>query len=118
MHRRPHDRQAAERAKSLRSNLTLEERALWHRLRGSALGWRFRRQEPIGPYIVDFVCHARWLVVEIDGEWHYWRRVDEERRRYLKQLGYQVLRFSNWQVRFELEQVIRAIHVHLENSNR
>ena len=65
------------------------------RLRRNAFGWRFRRQEPIGPYIVDFVCHSRWLVIEVDGDWHHWRRVDEERRLYLERLGYRVLRFSN-----------------------
>jgi very-short-patch-repair endonuclease len=95
--------------------MTLEELALWRRLRGNALGWRIRRQEPIGRYIVDSVCHARRLVIEVDGDWHHWRRSDEERRLYLERLGYRVLRFSNRQVRFELEQVVRAIRAHLED---
>ncbi len=58
-------------------------------------GARFRRQAPIGPYIVDFVCHAARLVVEVDGEWHAWSYQDVERMRYLRSRGYRVLRFTN-----------------------
>jgi very-short-patch-repair endonuclease len=90
------------RARALRSNSTDAERAIWgimraHRLNGAA----FRRQVPIGPYIVDFVCHAAHLVIEIDGGQHYERiHLARDRRRdaFLASKGFQVLRFNNHDV--------------------
>src|SRR5208337_573404 len=60
-----------ENARQLRRNATIPERMLWNRLRGGRLaGLKFRRQQPIGPYIVDFFCHEVGLVVEVDGRSH------------------------------------------------
>ncbi len=60
------------RAKQLRSNMTDAERRLWYRLRAHRFGgYKFKRQVPIGPYVVDFACVARRLVLEIDGEQHF-----------------------------------------------
>ena len=59
-----------ERARRLRRNTTASERALWDGLRNDQLGWRFRRQHPIPPYIVDFVCVEARLIVEADGGQH------------------------------------------------
>jgi very-short-patch-repair endonuclease len=66
-------------ARELRSGMTDAERALWRRLRAHQLAVRFRRQAPIGPYTVDFVCLERRLVVEVDGGQHADSAGDRER---------------------------------------
>jgi very-short-patch-repair endonuclease len=86
----------SERAKELRRNMTPAERKLWAVLRGFPV--RFRRQRPIGPYVVDFYCAEVGLVIEVDGESHYsdeGRAHDAGRDAYLQGLGLRVLRFSN-----------------------
>ncbi|PPU40144.1 endonuclease domain-containing protein [Xanthomonas arboricola pv. populi] len=83
-------------AKHLRREMTAAERALWYRLRDRRLlGFKFRRQFPIGPYIVDFVCLARALIVEIDGSQHLLPGADATRDAFLHREGFQVLRFWN-----------------------
>jgi very-short-patch-repair endonuclease len=80
----------------LRRDQTGAERKLWLLLRDRRLaGAKFRRQAPIGPYIVDFVCLRRKLVVEADGGQHNQNRRDVERDRWLTEQGYVVLRYSN-----------------------
>jgi very-short-patch-repair endonuclease len=74
--------------------MTSAETAVWNIVRRQNLGWRFRRQEPIGPYIVDFVCISRRLVVEMDGTNHG-GEYDRIRDDYLRRLGFRVLRFPN-----------------------
>jgi very-short-patch-repair endonuclease len=70
-----------ERARSLRANQTESERRLWGELRGRRLGgWKWRRQAPIGPFIVDFYCPAARLVVELDGSQHLDQTDYDERR--------------------------------------
>ncbi|MGC9237589.1 MAG: endonuclease domain-containing protein, partial [Thiomonas sp.] len=59
-----------QRARELRRNLTEAERLLWNRLRNQQLGVKFRRQAPIGPYIVDFLCPQARLIIELDGGQH------------------------------------------------
>ena len=84
------------------------EGLLWSRLRSSSP--RFRRQEPIGPYIVDFACMKRKLVIEIDGESHVDRLgYDLKRRHYLESLGFQVLKFDSRQVGTDLAGVLEVI---------
>jgi very-short-patch-repair endonuclease len=103
------------RAKSMRTEMTDAERALWMQLRAHRLdGLRFRRQTPIGPYIVDFVCHERRLVVELDGGQHAESQHDIRRDRWLESKGYRVLRFWNSDV-FQnrdgvLETIVSAAH--------
>ena len=85
----------------MRQNMTEAEVALWSIVRGRRLGVRFRRQQPIGPYIVDFYCSAAKLVVELDGNHHgdeerYAR--DQARTLWLNSQGFEVLRF--WNVEF------------------
>ena len=86
------------RARSLRVNSTDTERIIWSALRGHRMnGATFRRQTPIGPYIVDFVCHAAKLVIEIDGGQHFESRQeqrDARRDAYLANKGFRVLRFQ------------------------
>jgi very-short-patch-repair endonuclease len=90
------------RARDLRRNLTDAERIIWYGVRAHRLnGIGFRRQAPIGPYIVDFVSHAAKLVVEIDGGQHFedeHEKRDARRDRFLASKGYRVLRFSNLDV--------------------
>jgi very-short-patch-repair endonuclease len=84
-------------ARRLRRNGTDAERALWRYLRNrSAAGAKFRRQQFIGPYIVDFVCLNARLVIEIDGGQHAVKlTADADRTAFLEREGYRVLRFWN-----------------------
>ena len=78
--------------------MTPAEAALWELLRGKQLGFRFRRQHPIGEYIPDFVCLSKRLVIEVDGSYHFIGKQqlsDQERTNYLNQRGFEVLRFTN-----------------------
>jgi adenine-specific DNA-methyltransferase len=106
------------RAKTLRKNLTDAERWLWQRLRNRELsGWKFRRQHSIGPYIVDFVCIEKRLVIELDGGQHAENlESDAKRSEYLKQRGYRILRFWNNDVLREGEAVLSVILSCLEKD--
>ncbi len=99
-------------ARRLRHGPTDAETRLWWRLRGKRLGVRFRRQHPIGGYIVDFYCpHAR-LVIELDGGGHAseeQRRSDERRDRELRGRGLTVLRLWNPDVVERMDAVLEAI---------
>ena len=85
-------------ARQLRSAQTLLEAGLWRALRAKRLdGWKFKRQVPIGPYIVDFVCFERRVIVEADGPVHAvpeQQLHDLRRDAYLRDAGFRVLRFS------------------------
>src|SRR2546421_11964999 len=83
-----------ERARELRNNMSGTERRVWYRLRGRRLaGFKFRRQLPIGPYFVDFVCLSARLVVEIDGGEHHEIESDQRKTAYLESQGFNVRRF-------------------------
>ena len=84
-------------ARELRGDMTPHEHAAWDELRKRRLGVRFRRQVPIGPYIADFACLAKKLVVEIDGSVHDFQD-DTRRTAFLEGRGFTVLRFSNDEV--------------------
>ena len=100
-------------SRDLRKRQTNAERALWASLRNRQLeGARFRRQHPIGPYIVDFVDLEAKLVVELDGGQHNEDLVskkDEARTAWLESEGYRVLRFWNNDVQSNLEGVLEEI---------
>ena len=85
------------RAKALRKNQTSAEKVLWRKLRNRKLcGYKFRRQVPIGPYIVDFYCPAHKLIVEVDGSTHALKQTyDKQREQWLKREGCDMLRFEN-----------------------
>ncbi len=102
---------AEERAKQLRKRPTEAETKLWNRLRRKQLdGLRFRRQAPIGPYIVDFFCPTAKLVVELDGGQHATQEAyDERRTQWLEARGYQVRRFWNNDVLENIEGVLGEI---------
>ena len=100
-------------ARELRQRLTDTEKRLWVELRLYKIdGLQFRQQHPIGPYIVDFCCIRARLIVEIDGEIHeHQQEYDAERDDYLRTLGYSVLRFSNDQVLYKLDDVLAGIRL-------
>jgi very-short-patch-repair endonuclease len=100
-------------AKDLRANATDCERRLWAQLRGKQFaGFRFRRQQPLGPYIVDFYCSAAKLIIELDGSQHGTDKnvsYDAARDSWLRSQGYCVLRFSNDEFLKRRDVVIEAI---------
>jgi very-short-patch-repair endonuclease len=90
--------------------MTDAERALWRLLRDRRLsGWRFRRQEPIEHYIVDFVCFEARLAVEVDGGQHFESEADKVRDAYLQSQGFHVLRLWNNDVLANRDGVYRTI---------
>jgi crossover junction endodeoxyribonuclease RuvC len=95
----------------LRQDATEVEKCLWHRLRaGQVEGVKFRRQEPILGFTVDFVCHAHRLIVELDGGQHAATTATDERRtKLLSQAGFRVLRFWNNDVIENIDGVLAAI---------
>lgn len=101
------------RARRLRRNQTPAEEALWYQLRARRLGgYKFRRQHPVGKYVVDFANCAAKLAIEIDGETHALEEpidFDKRRTRYLNNLGWEVIRFWNADVFKELEGVCSSI---------
>ncbi|AMN41628.1 endonuclease domain-containing protein [Rhodoplanes sp. Z2-YC6860] len=97
-------------AKTLRSNMTDAEQRLWYRLRGHRFdAIKFKRQVPIGPYIVDFACISRKLILEIDGGQHAESKADEVRDQWLRTQGFHVLRFWNNDVLKQTDSVLEVI---------
>ena len=105
-----------ENAKHLRTHMTDAEARLWYHLRGHRfMGLKFKRQKPIGRYIVDFVCLECFLIIELDGGQHAeQRQMDQVRDGYLQERGYQVLRFWNHQVLGEMEAVLERIRLSID----
>ncbi len=102
---------ASPMARRLRQAPTDAERKLWSLLRRKQLdGVRFRRQQPIGPYVVDFYCSSCRLVIEVDGGQHDTNRAaDEKRTAWLAMRGYRVLRFWNNEVLTNLDGVFEVL---------
>ncbi len=104
-------------AKKLRRNSTDAETLIWARLRYRRLdGHKFRRQAPIGPYIVDFCCFSRNLIVEVDGGQHAGSQTDNQRTRLLKIKGFRELRFWNHDVLANTEGVLEVIRAGLREK--
>ncbi|WP_411834155.1 endonuclease domain-containing protein [Pseudoxanthomonas mexicana] len=100
-----------QRARELRRDMTLAERRLWTILKQKQLeGLRFRRQHPLGPYIVDFVCLPARLIIEVDGGQHLASAADVVRDGFLRRQGFHVLRFWNNEIMSNLKGV-RALMV-------
>ena len=113
----PYNKNLKKHARELRKNMTDAERRLWSKIRRKQLKEnQFYRQKNIGDYIVDFYCPAAKLVVEIDGGQHYAEEnivKDEARDKFLSDLGFRVLRFSNSDVFKNIEGVVTDIYYHL-----
>jgi len=101
---------ARRRARQMRTDATDPEAIFWSHVRNRLLnGHKFRRQVPIGPYIVDFLCADKKLIVELDGFQHAEDSRDEIRDRYLSSLGYRILRFWNQEIYADVGQAL--VHV-------
>jgi very-short-patch-repair endonuclease len=101
-------------AKTLRKRTTDAENVLWRHLRAKRFrGLKFRRQQPIGTYIVDFVCFEKRIVIEVDGGGHSFEKVqDSARDRWLGEEGFKVLRFWNTEVLQNIDGVLEVIREH------
>jgi very-short-patch-repair endonuclease len=105
--------------RTLRRNQSSVERQLWSKLRNrQLLGFKFRRQYGIGPFSVDCCCPSAKLVIEEDGDSHYAdeyiKRKDKERQKYIEDLGFTVLRFTNKEIMENLEGVLEVISRYLK----
>ena len=102
-----------KKAKELRSDMTIFEQKLWFNLRAKRfMGLKFRRQAPIGNYIVDFVCKEKDLIIELDGSGHLDMEQtlhDEIRDKYLTKLGYKIIRIYNNEIENNIEGVLEYI---------
>jgi very-short-patch-repair endonuclease len=100
-----------EVARLLRRDATAAEETLWQALRGrNLLGAKFRRQQPIGPFVADFYCHEQRLVVEVDGPIHRSRRAaDLQRDKLLEAAGFRVLRIPSENIERSLTAVLERI---------
>ena len=106
-----------ERAKALRKSQTHAEEVLWNYLKQKPMGYKFRRQHPLGNFILDFYCHSLQLVIEVDGPIHNTQEVAENdrlRETVLQNLGLTIIRFTNQKIEQSLEVVIQTIHQHLQ----
>jgi len=103
-------------ARQLRKNMTEAERRLWYHLKlRQSDGKKFRKQAPIGIYIVDFVCFEAKLIIELDGGQHAARiEEDEVRTAWLESRGFRVLRFWNFHVFEDIEMVLETIWIALQ----
>jgi very-short-patch-repair endonuclease len=112
------DLRRTERARGLRREPTDAEKKLWYRIRARSLGGhKFVRQEPIGPYVVDFVCREQRLVIEVDGGQHATDARDVVRDRWLAEHRYSVLRFWNHDVLRNMDGVLESIALALDGPD-
>jgi very-short-patch-repair endonuclease len=112
--KKAHGANAIPISRRLRQSMTLDEDRLWQALR--KLKANIRRQAPMGPYVVDFVCHASKLVIEVDGYYHSLperQEKDAERDAWLSRQGYRVLRISTSEVQSNLAMVCDRIEAEL-----
>lgn len=109
---RPSSRNNVPSARDLRQRQTAAEELLWQALRARRLrGLKFRRQHPVGPFVLDFCCVECRLGIELDGAVHAGQEArDAERSAILADAGYRILRIPNDAVRHDLDAVLCAIH--------
>ncbi len=107
-----------DNAKALRGTQTDAEQILWYHLRAHRfMGKKFKRQKPIGRYVVDFVCLEEKLIIELDGGQHADQvDYDQVRDTWLKSEGYTVLRFWNNELMGDMESVLERIRLTLSPS--
>ena len=112
----PYNPKLKQIARRLRKNSTLSEILLWKVIKGREIkGYEFHRQVPIDKYIVDFYCHELMLAIEVDGISHIDRyKADFKREKRLEGLGVSFLRFSDVDIKKNLEGVVQAIEIWIE----
>src|SRR5260221_11883803 len=110
--------QRPDRARRLRGNPTEVEKRMWRRIRKRQLhGHRFRRQVPLGPYVVDFACIELSLIIEVDGGQHSWlEKQDAMRTDWLEAHGWRVVRFWNNDVIENIHGVLERLVIELGNG--
>ncbi|WP_372399055.1 endonuclease domain-containing protein [Azospirillum sp. HJ39] len=111
--------QETERARVLLGDSTEVEKMLWQKLRNGQLGAKFRRQEPIFGFTVDFVSHDHRLIIELDGGQHAELSAshDERRTKMLEQAGFRIMRFWNTDVGDNLDGVLTMIKARLDETS-
>ncbi len=98
-----------DRRRELRRNITASEKILWDSVRNRKLKYKFRRQYGIGNYIADFYCPELKLVIEIDGDSHFFENAisyDKDRTKYFNDLGIRVVRYANTDIKNNLSSVL------------
>lgn len=114
------NRELVRKARSLRNSMTRPEIIFWSKIRSKQIfGLKFRRQQPICDYIVDFYCDSIKLIIEIDGEIHNNSdniQYDKIRETDLINHGFQILRFDNDEVEFNLDSVLLRLNSFLEKN--
>jgi len=107
------NRELVKRARVLRNNMTRAEIILWSRLRSKQVeGYKFRRQQPIFDYVVDFYCDKIRLIIEVDGEIHSLSEKTQNDKKHDKILiinGYNIIRLSNLEIETEIDSAIIKI---------
>lgn len=97
----------------LRENMPIAEQLLWNEIRNKKIGHKFRRQHSIGKFIVDFYSPEAQLIIEIDGDSHFYnpnsQESDASRQKSIESLGLKVIRFTNHEIYNNLEEVIKVI---------
>ena len=107
-------------ARHNRREMTESETILWNALRKMKVGFRFRRQHPIGDYIADFICLPAKLVIEVDGGYHQkpeQQESDKQRTEFLERKGYQVIRIKNEEISNDLNEVVMKIKAEVLNQS-
>ena len=109
----------SQNAKFLRANITPEELLLWEHLKNKKLGVRFKPQQPMMHYIVDFYSYALKLIIELDGPIHnFSQQEDHDRTKAVEDAGNTVFRFSNEDVINNLEYVLNKLSEVISHRNR
>lgn len=113
------DERMRERSRALRRDMSDAERRLWYCLRGHRfLGLKFKRQKPLGRYIVDFICMELHLIIELDGGQHMEQAgYDARRDAWLREQGFSVLRFWNHEVLRQTEAVLERLRLWVEQKS-
>jgi adenine-specific DNA-methyltransferase len=105
-------------ARRLRKEATPTEAILWDSVRRGQLGVKFRRQVPVGPFVVDFMCPEARLIVEVDGPIHESQRdADQDRQALLETLGLRFVRFTTDEIEHHLPEVMTKIRAALNSEN-
>lgn len=113
---RNHSETSKQRARELRKDLTEPEQILWKQLRGSQLGFRFRRQQPLGEYILDFYCPSLRLAVVVDGTSHHDRKdYDDRRDAFIEGQGIRVVRVWNMEVQDPFGEAMEKLYAAIEH---
>lgn len=114
------NRELLQRARVLRKSMTISEIILWSRLRSKKIdGYKFRRQQPIFDYSVDFYCHELKLIIEVDGEIHSLpenTESDLKRDNILKTNGYNILHLTNYEIETDTDAAIAKIKSYIKTN--